>query len=206
MLEIKRQFNNVTDKINSIDKSAEYYMSDIGNDEELGFSYKYWLSDKIENNQDLSKMKDLDISNLDVSNKFLYIQREMGDISDEDFYKNFNTTEKYFKQQYGSIDGYFNKVRENYEKRIVYENTSPVEKAFIGIEYTTGQLLNGVYSTIEGTTDFFLTLAALVYDNLSGTTTITDLIEKDLTGTGYIAEQLNQLGHDYLYWDSKWNG
>ena len=41
MLEIKRQFNNVTDKINSIAKSSEYYMSDIGNEEEMGFSYKY---------------------------------------------------------------------------------------------------------------------------------------------------------------------
>lgn len=160
MLEIKRQFNNVTDKINSIAKSSEYYMSDIGNDEELGFSYKYWLSDKIENNQDLSKMKDLDFSNLDVSNKFLYLQREMGDISDEDFYKNFNTTEKYFKQQYGSIDGYFDKVRETYEKRATYETTSGVEKAFIGTGYAAVQALNGIYSTIEGVTDLFLTIAA----------------------------------------------
>ena len=160
MLEIKRQFNNVTDKINSIAKSSEYYMSDIGNDEELGFSYKYWLSDKIENNQDLSKMKDLDFSNLDVSNKFLYLQREMGDISDEDFYKNFNTTEKYFKQQYGSIEGYFNKVRETYEKRATYETTSAVEKAFIGTGYAAAQALNGIYSTIEGVTDAFLTVAA----------------------------------------------
>ena len=32
------------------------------------------------------------------------------------------------------------------------------------------------------------------------------MIKKDLTGTGYIQEQLNQLGHDYLYWDDKWNG
>ena len=186
MLEIKRQFNNITDKINSIAKSSEYYMSDIGNDEELGFSYKYWLSDKIENNQDLSKIKDLDFSNLDVSNKFLYLQREMGDISDEDFYKNFNTTEKYFKQQYGSIEGYFDKARETYEKRVTYENTSPVEKAIIGIGYGGAQALNGVYSTIEGVTDLFLTLGALVYDNASGTTTITDIIKKDLTGTGYI--------------------
>ena len=160
MLEIKRHFNNITDKINSIAKSSEYYMSDIGNDEELGFSYKYWLSDKIENNQDLSKIKDLDFSNLDVSNKFLYLQREMGDISDEDFYKNFNTTEKYFKQQYGSIEGYFDKARETYEKRVTYENTDPVQKALIGIGYGGAQALNGVYSTIEGVTDLFLTAAA----------------------------------------------
>ena len=199
MLEIKRQFNNVTDKINSIAKSSEYYMSDIGNDEELGFSYKYWLSNKIEHNQDLSKMKDLDFSNLDVSNKFLYLQKELGDISDEDFYKNFNTTEKYFKQQYGSIEGYFDKVRENFQKRVTYENTDHVEKAFIGIGYGGAQALNGVYSTIEGVTDLFLTLAALVYDNASGTTTITDIIKKDLTGTGYIQDRLNQIGHDYLY-------
>lgn len=199
MLEIKRQFNNVTDKINSIAKSSEYYMSDIGNDEELGFSYKYWLSNKIEHNQDLSKMKDLDFSNLDVSNKFLYLQKELGDISDKDFYKNFNTTEKYFKQQYGSIEGYFDKVRESFQKRVTYENTDHVEKAFIGIGYGGAQALNGVYSTIEGVTDLFLTLAALVYDNASGTTTITDIIKKDLTGTGYIQDRLNQIGHDYLY-------
>lgn len=203
MLEIKRQFNNVTDKINSIAKSSEYYMSDIGNDEELGFSYKYWLSDKIENNQDLSKMKDLDFSNLDVSNKFLYLQREMGDISDEDFYKNFNTTEKYFKQQYGSIEGYFDKARENYEKRATYENMSNVSRSIAGIGLAGVQLANGVYSTIEGITDFFLTLGALVYDNASGTTTIRDIIEKDLTGTGYLQEQINQMGHDYVYWDNK---
>ena len=183
MLEIKRQFNNVTDKINSIAKSSEYYMSDIGNDEELGFSYKYWLSDKIENNQDLSKMKDLDFSNLDVSNKFLYLQREMGDISDEDFYKNFNTTEKYFKQQYGSIEGYFNKVRENYEKRATYETTSAVEKAFLGTGYAAVQALNGIYSTIEGVTDLFLTVAAWIAPDGGAEEAIKDLIKKDITGT-----------------------
>lgn len=205
MLEIKRQFNNVTDKINSIAKSSEYYMSDIGNDEELGFSYKYWLSDKIENNQDLSKMKDLDFSNLDVSNKFLYLQREMGDISDEDFYKNFNTTEKYFKQQYGSIEGYFDKVRENYEKRATYENMSNVSKSIAGIGLAGAQLANGVYSTIEGVTDLFLTVAAWIAPDGGTEEAIKDLIEKDLTGTGYLQEQINQMGHDYVYWDNKWN-
>ena len=66
------------------------------------------------------------------------------------------------------------------EKRATYETTSAVEKAFMGTGYAAVQALNGIYSTIEGVTDAFLTVAAWIAPDGGAKQDIENLIKKDL--------------------------
>lgn len=204
---IQKKYTNNLEYITDVAKSTGIYSESIARDPNVGYLYTNWLANKKLEGADLKPIIDVDTSYLSSTDAFFYMQNKLGDLSDDDFVSMFDDKDQFYKT-FGSVQGYFDTIKEDGYKTAVYNSLSGVEKAFNTVGYVLSQAVSGLASTVEGVIDIGAGAVGAIggiFDS-GFREDVEDFVKKDTTGAGSLAQELEEFKHYNIdITDNQWH-
>ena len=201
---IEKKYTNNLQYITDLAKSTGIYDESLAADPNVGFLYRNWLADKKSNGYNLSEIANIDTGYLQGTDKFFYLRKQTGDLSDDEFISMFDDKES-FKTTFGTVDKYFDVMKETAEKKAIYDATSWIEKRANELVYTISKFGSGVVSSVEGLID----VGASVVGSVRGIfdsqfrRDVENFIKQDTVGATSVNQCIEQFRVENIDWTNE---